>query len=88
MYTCHTCGKTGSARQVPIVRRPYDGDIEVTRACYLCIYDGVQVEVGYYADSKVELSAEDYIQCLMTPAEIDDPPKWASGPMLPESPQR
>ena len=76
MHSCELCGKPGSSRQVPLVRA-VDGP--VSRICYLCIKDGL--DVGILDESTlVQLTAEDYVQCLTTPAEIQEGPVlWVPG---------
>ena len=79
MYTCEVCGKPGSPRQVPVVLMEVLDINEAVRACYLCIADGIEQGV-IKPHAPLQLTAEDYIQCMSTPAEIDPAPAlWVPG---------
>lgn len=83
MYTCEICGKPGSPRQVPEVLMEggiyQESPAEVIRACYLCVRDGIDHGV-IRPQAPIQLTAEDYVQCMSTPAEIDPAPAlWVPG---------
>ena len=79
MHSCEVCGKAGSNRQVPVVRVVVINAEEFVRVCYQCIRDGLESEI-IEPEAPVFLTAEDYIQCLTTPVEIEERPAlWTPG---------